>query len=162
MALTTRRSMTANPFGDLWNLRRDMADLFDLANSRTEGFVWAPPMNVREDEEALHVELELPGMDPDDVDISIENNVLTISGERTHETQNDEGYHVFERRYGRFSRTLTLSRGIDAENVEARYDRGVLHITLPKPAEAKPRRIKVQTTEQREVGAGQGNGTSMG
>jgi HSP20 family protein len=107
--------------------------------------LWQPSINVREDQDAFHIEAELPGVNPDDVDISLEDRVLTISGEKRSDTsREEESYHVAERSYGRFERSFTLARSVDPDAIEARYDRGVLLVTIPKPEEQKPRRIQIR------------------
>lgn len=145
MLPTTRRGNGGwSPFGDVLTLRRDMQDLLENLNSGSGSVVWAPPMNVREDAEAVVIEVELPGVKPDEVDIRVENGLLTISGEKHTESESREhNWHVVERRHGRFERGLTLSRAVDVDSIRADFADGVLRITLPKPEEAKPRRIQV-------------------
>ena len=145
MLPTTRRGNGGwSPFGDVLTLRRDMQDLLENLNGGSSSVVWAPPMNVREDAESVVIEVELPGVKPDDVDIRVENGLLTISGEkRTESESRDQNWHVVERRHGRFERGLTLSRAVDVDSIRADFSDGVLRITLPKPEEAKPRRIQV-------------------
>lgn len=145
MLPTTRRGNGGwSPFGDVLTLRRDMQDLLENLNSGSSSVIWAPPMNVREDAESVVIEVELPGVKPDDVDIRVENGLLTISGEkRTDSESRDQNWHVVERRHGRFERGLTLSHAVDVDSIRADFADGVLRITLPKPEEAKPRRIQV-------------------
>ena len=101
-------------------------------------------VDVREDADHIYVEAELPGFRKEDVDITLENNTLTIQGERKFEKEEkEENFHRIERRYGSFVRTFKLPNTVDAEKVEASYDKGILKITLAKRAEAKPRQIKV-------------------
>jgi len=147
MLPTTRRTNGWGSVPDTFNLRREMQDLFDAVNwPRTSGenVIWAPAINVREDDEKVVVEAELPGVRADDVDISVENGMLTIAGEKRADQDNkDENWHIVERRYGRFERSFTLARAVDVENIHASFDDGVLRIELPKREEAKPRRIRV-------------------
>jgi HSP20 family protein len=105
---------------------------------------WIPAMDLVETDDHFVLKADLPGMQESDVNIVFENNVLTISGERRaeHEAKKD-GYYRLERTMGSFSRSLTLPEGIDAEAVSAKFDHGVLEIRIPKPAEAKPRRIQI-------------------
>ena len=101
-------------------------------------------MDIYEDEQSIQLKLEVPGIDEKDLDVKVENNVLTVSGERRFEKEEkEENYRRVERQYGSFTRTFTLPTTVDAEKVEANYDKGVLKIALPKKAEAKPKQIKV-------------------
>jgi HSP20 family protein len=105
---------------------------------------FAPPVDVYEDEHSVHLKIEVPGIDEKDVDVRIENNVLTVTGERKFEKEEkQENFRRVERQYGSFTRTFTLPNTVDAEKVSANYDKGILKIALPKKAEAKPKQIKV-------------------
>jgi HSP20 family protein len=156
MIPTMRRDGAAvGGWGDAMRLRRDMNDLLDSFGWRGTGenAIWAPPVNVREDGSSVYVEMEVPGVDPDAVEISIEDRLLRIAGEKRQEVEREsETFHVLERRYGRFERSFTLGRAVDPEAIEASYDAGVLTVRLPKPEEARPRRIQVK------AGAGNGGG----
>jgi HSP20 family protein len=115
-------------------------------NTRTGGTVqrWVPPMDLVEADEAFVLKADLPGLAEDDVSIEVQDNVLTVSGSREAEHERKEqGWFRLERSYGSFSRSLTLPDGVDPEKVEARFDRGVLEIRIPKPEERKPRRISI-------------------
>jgi HSP20 family protein len=105
---------------------------------------WIPAMDLVETDDHFVLKADLPGIDESDVNIVFENNVLTVSGERRteHEAKKD-GYYRLERTTGSFSRSLTLPEGIDADDVNAKFDNGVLEVRIPKPAEAKPRRIQI-------------------
>jgi len=105
---------------------------------------FAPAVDVYEDEHHVTLKIEVPGVDEKDIDVRIENNVLTVHGERKFEKEEkEENFRRVERQYGSFTRTFTLPTTVDAENVQAHYDKGVLKIALPKKAEAKPKQIKV-------------------
>ena len=105
---------------------------------------FAPAVDVYEDEHNVTLKIEVPGIDEKDIDIRLENNTLTVHGERKIENEEkEENYRRVERQYGSFTRTFTLPTTVDAEHVSANYDKGVLNITLPKKAEAKPKQIKV-------------------
>lgn len=105
---------------------------------------FAPAVDVYEDEHSVTLKIEVPGIDEKDINISLENNVLTVHGERKIEKEEkEENYRRVERQYGSFTRTFTLPTTVDSENVAANYDKGVLKISLPKKAEAKPKQIKV-------------------
>ena len=107
---------------------------------------WMPAMDLVETEDHFVLRADLPGLGEEDVNIEVEDRVLTISGERKaeHEASN-EGYHRVERAFGTFSRALTLPEGIDPESVAATFDRGVLEVRIPKPEARKPRRIEIGT-----------------
>jgi HSP20 family protein len=137
-----------DPVRELDSLQGDMNRLFDRffegrapnGGSRR----WIPAMDLVETEGHLVLRGDLPGLTEDDVDIEIKDNVLTVSGERTSESEDKgAGYHRVERAFGRFSRSLTLPQGVDAEQVEANFDNGVLEVRIPKPAEAKPTRVQI-------------------
>ncbi len=105
---------------------------------------FAPPVDVYEDEHSVSLKIEVPGIDEKDIDVRIENNVLTVHGERKFEKEEkEENFRRVERQYGSFTRTFTLPTTVDAERVSADYEKGVLKVSLPKKAEAKPKQIKV-------------------
>ena len=105
---------------------------------------WVPAMDLVEADEHFVLRADLPGLSEDDVSIEVQDNVLTISGSRQAEHERKEkGWYRLERSYGQFSRSLTLPDGVDADKVEANFDRGVLEVRVPKPEERKPRRISI-------------------
>jgi HSP20 family protein len=105
---------------------------------------WAPAVDILETAEAYVVKAELPGVPKDAVHITVENNVLTLKGERKLEKDvTKENYHRIERTYGAFARSFSLPTRVDHDGVEAKFDQGVLTITVPKAAEAKPKRIEI-------------------
>jgi HSP20 family protein len=105
---------------------------------------WFAPTDVSEDADGIHISLEVPGVSPDDVKLSLENNLLTIRGEKRHQAeQKNERLHRFERTYGTFERTFVLPSTVDPEKIEARYEHGVLLVSIPKAERAKPREIRV-------------------
>ena len=105
---------------------------------------WIPPMDLVETQEDFVLKADLPGMGEADVEIEFENNVLTIAGERkTEHEEQHEGYYRLERATGSFSRALSLPDGIDPEAVAATFEDGVLTVRIPKPAQAKPRKVKI-------------------
>src|SRR5438270_1251719 len=105
---------------------------------------FAPAVDVYEDEQQVTLKIEVPGIDETDIDVRVENNTLTVQGERKIEKEEkEENYRRVERQYGSFTRTFTLPQTVDSEKVSANYDKGVLKISLPKKAEAKPKQIKV-------------------
>ena len=141
------------PLRELGTLQSEMNRLFNTvfdgpAPSGATMRRWMPPMDLVESGEDFVLRADLPGMSEEDVKIELEDSTLTISGERKaeHEAQG-EGFYRAERATGAFSRSLTLPKGIDPEAVSARFDRGVLEVRIPKPAERKPRRISIGGSE---------------
>lgn len=126
---------------ELFNRFFEEADL----GAGLEGRTWWPMLDIAEREDELLIKAELPGMKSEDIDISVEGNMLTVSGEKTvtEEDKREDFYHT-ERRYGAFRRTITLPSTVDADNVQASYENGVLSIVVPKTEAAKPKKIKVQ------------------
>jgi len=108
-----------------------------------------PPVDVYEDEHHLTLKAELPGIDPKDVDVRVENNILTIRGERKFEKEEkEENFHRIERRYGTFTRSFTLPNTVNPDSVKADYENGVLKIEFEKRAEAKPKQIHVNVGQK--------------
>ena len=141
------------PLRELGTLQSEMNRLFNTVfdgptPSGTTMRRWMPPMDLVEAGEEFVLRADLPGLSEEDVKIELEDSTLTISGERKaeHEAQG-EGFYRVERATGAFSRSLTLPKGVDPETVTARFDRGVLEVRIPKPAERKPRRISIGGTE---------------
>ena len=115
---------------------------------------FAPAVDVYEDEHKVTLKIEVPGIDEKDIDVRVENNTLTVHGERKIEKEEkEENYRRVERQYGSFTRTFTLPQTVDTENVSATYDKGVLKIALPKKAEAKPKQIKVNIASEKQIEA---------
>ena len=111
-------------------------------------------MDVYEDEHNVTLKIEVPGIDEKDIDVRIENNTLTVHGERKFEKEEkEENYRRVERQYGSFTRTFTLPNTVDTENISANYDKGVLKIKLAKKAEAKPKQIKVNVGSEKTLEA---------
>lgn len=112
------------------------------------GGSWAPAVDIYEQDGNIVLKAELPGVDSKDVDIRLENNVLTLRGERKLDTEvKRENYHRVERTYGSFSRSFTLPTVVDQEKIKADYRDGVLRVTLPKREEAKPKQITIAVTK---------------
>lgn len=136
------------PWREFEDMSSRLARFFDESSSRgpANGSAWLPAVNVSESKDGLVLTAELPGMSQDDVSVEIENNVLTISGEKVEErTEGEEErrYHVWERSYGSFRRSFTLPRTVKGDEVTARFDNGVLTVNLPKVAEAKGRKVEI-------------------
>jgi HSP20 family protein len=105
---------------------------------------WSPPVDIFETEDALVLKADLPDVNPEDIEVQVENQTLTIRGQRKFEQQADKGgFHRIERSYGTFVRTFTVPTTVDTEKVQADYKNGVLTITLPKKEAAKPRQVKI-------------------
>ena len=109
---------------------------------------FAPAVDVYEDEHKVTLKIEVPGIDEKDIDVRVENNTLTVHGER--KIEKEENYRRVERQYGSFTRTFTLPQTVDTDKVSANYDKGVLNVTLPKKAEAKPKQIKVNVGSEKQ------------
>jgi HSP20 family protein len=131
------------PLRELAALQGEVDRLFNSDNSGPLRR-WMPAMDVVETDDQFVLRADLPGMSEEDVNIEVEDRVLTVSGERkaTHEVAKD-GFHRVERAFGTFSRSLTLPEGINPEAVEASFDRGVLEVRIPKPEQPKPRKISI-------------------
>ena len=138
-----------DPYRELNTLQDRMNRLFNASftEGRDESLAtssFAPAVDVYEDEHNVTLKFEVPGIDEKDVDVRIENNILTVHGERKIEKEEkEENYRRIERQYGSFTRTFTLPNTLDTESVSASYDKGVLKVKLAKKAEAKPKQIKV-------------------
>jgi HSP20 family protein len=119
-------------------------DFFDEALNLTSGR-FTPGMNIYETDDAFELTMELPGMKKDNIDISIENNMLNISGERkASREENGRTYHRVESRFGKFSRNLPMPNNVDDEGIEAKYENGVLTVNLPKTEQSTGKRIQVK------------------
>jgi HSP20 family protein len=115
---------------------------------------FAPPVDIYEDEHNITLKLEVPGIDEKDIDVRIDNNTLTVHGERKIEKEEkEENFRRVERQYGSFTRSFTLPSSVDAGQVSANYDKGVLTIKLAKKAEAKPKQIRVTTGGEKTLEA---------
>jgi HSP20 family protein len=138
-----------DPFRDMWSMRSAMDWFFENALTNF-GSDWNPAswdlaLDVAETDDEYLVKASIPGIEPDDVEITYDANILTIKGEtKKDENIEDERYHLRERRYGSFSRSISLPGAIKPDQIEAIYDTGVLTLHLPKRDEVKPKRIKVQ------------------
>ena len=139
-----------DPFRELRSLQDEMTRLFSGVmpaqfnrEEMTHG-AWAPSVDIYEDKDRLILEAELPGMKRDDFEISVENNVITLRGERKFEKKTDgDNYHRVERSYGSFTRSFTLPQTVTAEGATADFEDGVLRVSLPKRAETKARKIEI-------------------
>jgi len=144
---TRRSDPSTDLYGSWARLNRMVDDVFGGWNGEPVASAWLPNCDVREDKDFLTITLDLPGVKPEDVKLSLENNLLTIRGERRQEAeQKDARYHRYERSYGAFERSFTLPSTVDPERIQATTDHGVLTIQLPKIERARPREIPVKTS----------------
>jgi HSP20 family protein len=139
-----------DPFRDLLTLREKMNRLFEdvvTARGQEKEFIsstWNPAVDIYESENQLVLTAEIPGVAEKDVEIKIEDNTLSIKGERRFETETkEENYHRLERSYGSFYRTFTLPNYVDQDKIHAEHENGVLKITMPKRTDLKPRKVKI-------------------
>ena len=139
---------TWGAFDQLTNLRDEINRLFDFTGGESDSsefFGWAPALDLYEDNDNLVVKAELPGMKKDEIDISLHQNNIVISGERKLENESQEGETSrAERFFGRFQRSLELPKPVNPEKVTATYKDGILTVRLPKTEESKPRQITVK------------------
>ncbi len=147
-----RRSQVArwDPFSELEEMRNRLARMFDFASpvawSREDlsPTIWAPPVDVKETDDKYTIEMDLPGVKPEDVDVQVTGDTVVIKGERKFEQEEEkEGYHRIERSYGSFQRAFTLGNQVDADNIKASLKHGVLTVELPKAPEAKAKKIEI-------------------
>jgi HSP20 family protein len=146
------------PFRELSSLQTEMNRLFNAAFDTPAGNGgarrWTPAMDLVETDEHFVLRADLPGLTESDVTIELEDNVLTVSGERKAEHESKgEGFYRVERSFGSFSRALTLPKGVDPEAVTAAFENGVLEVRVPKPEQRKPRKIAIGAAgdEQRTI-----------
>ena len=146
-----------DPFREVVALQNRMNSLFRDLNDgdsplTTASFV--PAVDIYEDAQKVMLKLEVPGIEEKDLDVRVENNTLTIKGERKFEKEEkEENFHRIERRYGSFYRAFTLPSTVDTENVKASYDAGVLKLELKKKAEAQPKQIKINVDKSQTIAA---------
>jgi HSP20 family protein len=151
-----------DPFRDLRSLQDEVNRLFSMSFPHGGGGqdeimrgAWTPSVDIYEGKDEIVLEAELPGMKPEDVDVSIENNIITIRGERRFEKKDEsDNYHRVERSYGSFARSFTLPRNVMGDQAKADFSNGVLHVSLPKREEEKARKIQISgasTGESRTI-----------
>jgi len=151
-----------SPAGQLATLQSDMARMMNsffgqspFASPANGVSVWLAPVDITETDDALLLTFDLPGLKDDEIQIELEDNVLTVSGERQrkHEVKQDD-YFRYERRFGSFSRSVALPAGVSDDQIEASYENGVLEIKVPKPEQHKPKRIQVGSSSPAIEGTG--------
>jgi HSP20 family protein len=145
-----RTSLSAPVFG----LRREIDRLFEDTFGRGDGMTaWSPAVDVKESDKELRLEIELPGIKPEEVELTAENGVLTVRGEKRGERKEgdeESRYHLVERSYGSFMRSFQLPKGLDESKIQADYNDGILTVHIPKAALPQPKKIQI----------GSGNGSS--
>jgi HSP20 family protein len=135
-----------DPFRDITSLRDEMNRLFSrtVGDGVSSGSAWTPAVDIFDTEEAIVLKAELPGLAAEDIDIEIDDNVLTLKGERRFQETVDEGrFYRLERAYGHFQRSVTLPQGVKADEISADFENGVLSVRVPKADEVKPRKIAI-------------------
>ena len=151
-----------SPAGQLATMQSDMARLMNtffgsspFAEAGNGASTWLPPVDIAEGENALTLTFDLPGLKEDEIQVELDDNVLTVSGERVraNEVKQDDFYR-YERRFGAFSRSVALPAGVKDDQIEASYENGVLEIRVPKPEQYKPKRIQVGGTAPAIEGTG--------
>jgi HSP20 family protein len=147
-----------DPFREMMIVRNPRNRRFDgnlsVAPSSWKSFNWSVALDVVENDDEFIVKASLPGINPDDLEITFSDHKLTIKGEVSEEEELDEAhYHLRERRYGSFTRSIKLPSGIEVEEIEAKYDSGVLNLHLPKVEEVKPKKITIKTSSPKVIDA---------
>ena len=149
--------MTTSP---IFGLRREIDRLFDDTFSR-DRLNWTPAVDVKENDSEIRLDLELPGLKPEDVELTAENGVLSVRGEKKTERKEGEEdrYHVIERTYGSFLRTFQLPQGIDEDQIKAEFEHGILSVHIPKTALPQPKRIQISGAmhQKQQAAVGSGN-----
>jgi HSP20 family protein len=149
--------VTYDPFREMRSLQDEVNRVFNSSFNRSGDNelmrgAWSPSVDIYENKDQIVLEAELPGMKPEDVNISIENNVLTIHGERKFEKKDDkDNFHRVERSYGSFTRSFTLPPTVTSDAADAVFENGVLRLTLAKREEAKPRQIQIKSGANAEA-----------
>lgn len=141
-----------DPFRELTALQTEVNRLFSrvLGSEVAERQSWTPSIDVIETDDRIKLKAELAGMDPADINIEVQDNVLTVSGERRFQEEiKEDKYYRIERRYGAFSRSIALPQTVDEDKIEAKYENGILEIVIPKVETAKPKKIKVAIGESK-------------
>lgn len=142
-----------DPFREMLSIRNTMDRMFDSAlagsSDRWQPMAWDLALDVVESKDEFMVKASVPGINPEDLEITFNNNTLTIRGEVKEEKEVEEAqYHLRERRYGSFARSLTLPAGIEANKIVANYEAGVLKLHLPKAEEIKPKKIAIHSMDE--------------
>lgn len=144
------RSLARRPIQDLFSIHNDINRFFDQwyrpVRYRADGenLDWAPVVDILEADEHVEIRAEIPGLSEKDVQVSVTDDVLTLKGEKTQETEDkDQKYHRVERSYGRFQRSFTLPANLDPEDIKAKFTHGVLTVSIPKVKEVEPKEVQI-------------------
>ena len=139
----------------LFGLRREIDRLFDDMAGGSDRSRWTPAVDVRESEKSLAIDVELPGIKPENVEVNVENGVLSVTGEKhsEHSTDEKDRYHMVERSYGSFFRSFQLPAGVDESQIKASFHDGVLTVDIPKAALPQPRKIQIAGQTEKDVTA---------
>ena len=144
------RSIAKRPIQDLFSIHNDMSRLFDQwyrptrNSAEGENLDWMPVVDILEANGHVEIRAEMPGLSEQDVQVSVTDDVLTLKGEKTQESeQNDQKYHRVERSYGRFQRSFTLPANLNPEAIKAKFTNGVLTVSIPKAEEVQPKEIQI-------------------
>lgn len=152
MTFLTRNTNNINDFRTLQS--RFFEPFFgrfqDMDDALTQGS-WAPPVDVAEDREKIHVKVEVPGIEEKDLKVNFEDGLLTVSGERQFERKDGHNYHRIERSYGSFVRTFSLPRTVEPAGITASYRNGILEISVPKREDSKPKQIQINVGSSKET-----------
>lgn len=151
MNMLTLRRNAVSPWMGFRELEEQLDRLF--SGTPVQGgecrCAWAPSVDLQERDDAYVLRADLPGLSKEDIELTVVDDVVTLKGRRNEEKdERIKGYHRIERSFGEFSRSFRIPAGIDAQKVEAKFDRGVLEVTLPKPETAKPKQIEVKIGEK--------------
>ena len=144
------RSLATRPIQDLFSIHNEMSRLFDnwykpaRHRAKGESLDWMPVVDILEANEHAEIRAEIPGLSEKDVQVSVADDVLTLKGEKTQESEEkDQKYHRVERRYGRFQRSFTLPANLNPEDIKAKFTNGVLTVSIPKVQEVQPKEIQI-------------------
>ena len=145
-----------DPYREFRNLARRFDRAFTPSSARRDEEMslgsWLPPVDIAEDKDRIVLTAELPGFRQDQIEVQMENGVLTLRGERRFDGEsNGKNYHRVERSYGHFVRSFTLPNNVDRERIQASFSDGLLEIALPKREDAKPRQIKIASSEEKKT-----------
>jgi HSP20 family protein len=139
--------MRIDPYRELDRFNRALGSAFGLGRADREDeslAAWVPPVDIHEEKDRIVITAELPGFRENEISITTENGMLSVSGERKFEKEeNGKNYHRVERSYGRFARSFSLPNNVDREKIQAKFENGLLQVELPKREDAKPRTIKI-------------------
>lgn len=143
--ITCNKENVLSPWTGFRDLENQLERIFHGAETPSGAGAWMPPVDIRETNDAYVLEADLPGLKKEDIEVQIVEDRITLKGERKREMESeDKGYRRYERAEGKFERSFRIRGGVDASKVEAKFEHGVLTVTLPKPEESKPRQIEVK------------------